>query len=208
MENKSKQTLERLARIERVNRLVDYTIIGILFLFSSIPLITIGVSVSALYKTIYEYKIMNRTKYFSIYFQSFRSSFKQSTLVWLTYFTLIIAFILNKQSLQINYSIIKDILQIIHYILMTLTTPVVFLMLFYIGRFTDSLRTILKNSIVILLIHISKATMVLIGVIFLGLAIWLVPVLSLILPTLMIVKMIEKIEGIFMQFKFEKDKKR
>lgn len=163
---------------------------------------------SALYKTIYEYKIMNRTKYFSIYFQSFRSSFKQSTLVWLTYFTLIIAFILNKQSLQINYSIIKDILQIIHYILMTLTTPVVFLMLFYIGRFTDSLRTILKNSIVILLIHISKATMVLIGVIFLGLAIWLVPVLSLILPTLMIVKMIEKIEGIFMQFKFEKDKKR
>lgn len=201
MQKISKKEQERQARIEGVNKIADYALMGILFLFTSLPLITMGVSISALYKTIYEYKLNDKPKYVKIYGQSLRSSFKQSTLVWIGYLLLILAFVLNRNALLGNYSLLKDALQILHILMILLITPVVMLMLFYIGRFNDSLRTILKNTSLILLLNFFKAIKILIAAMIVVVTIWLIPILLMILPPLLIAKGINMIEKIFSQFK-------
>lgn len=201
MEHKSKRAQERQERIDGINKLADYALMGILFLFTSIPLLTVGVSISALYKTIYEYKIQEKPKFIHIYVKAFLNSFKQSTIVWLGYLLLILAFVLNRQSLIDSYALLKDALQIFHILMIILATPVVLLMLCYIARFTDNLKTVFKNSTIILLLNIVTTIKLLIGSALVAVCIWLVPILGMILPPFMISKGIEMIEGIFAQFR-------
>lgn len=187
-------------RLDKINKLADYAIMGILFFLTSAPLITMGASVSALYKTIYDYKVEEKPKFFKIYWTAFLNSFKQSTIVWSAYLTVILAFILNRQSFFENYSLLNDAIQIFLLIMIVLITPVVIFMLFYIGRFYDRLPIIFKNTVLILMLNLLHAIKILIGFIFIGICIWLIQIVAIILPTFFIAKVIKSNEQIFSQF--------
>lgn len=199
VQNLSEKEKEKQARIEFINRCVDYFFIGLLFMVMSIPIFTMGASISALYKAIYDDKISSKPKILKNYWKAFKNSFKQSTITWSIFLLLILAFVLNHNSLINQYSLFKDALQILHIFMIFGLTPIVIMMLFYISRFTDTLSVVLKNTSLILLINFGKAIVIFIGTAIVVICMWIFPLFGVILPPLFIAKGMGMTEKIFSQ---------
>ena len=66
-----------------LSSLIDLIWAGFLCLFCSLPVITAGASVTALYYTIVKSIRHDRGRVSSCFFHSFRTNFRQATLIWL-----------------------------------------------------------------------------------------------------------------------------
>lgn len=162
-----------LERLEKISALVDYlTMIG-LCLLTSLPIVTFGASFSALYKTYYNYSTNQNKAIFRNYFNALKSSWKQSTVIWFLFLIEVISFILNYQQLLQHSTLLSNGLQVFLGLVLLLAIPVVFLSLAYNARFSDNLATVVKNSLVMLAMNLSKAFGLLIIVLALGTLTWL-----------------------------------
>lgn len=139
-----------------LEKIADIFCIGLLWLVCSFPLISIGASTTALYHVAYKVLRNNEGYLLQEFFSSFRSNFKQSTIVWL---------------ITIFLSIILGIDAYVVYQANTIWggyqwTPVIFLILGitvimcctyifpYIARFKDSTKQTIKNVIMICLFNL------------------------------------------------------
>ena len=68
--------------IQIINKIVDCVFVNLLWLLFSIPLFTIGASTTALYYTVNKVICNNRSYVWKEFWNSFRTNFKQSTIVW------------------------------------------------------------------------------------------------------------------------------
>lgn len=66
-----------------MSRLADLIILNFLFLFTSIPLFTIGAASTALYTVIFRMGTDKEDGVIRPYFRAFRQNFKQATVMWL-----------------------------------------------------------------------------------------------------------------------------
>lgn len=66
-----------------LSRVADIMTLNLLFLVCSIPVFTIGASLSALYYCLFKIKDQEEGYLFKKFFHSFRQNFKQATLMWL-----------------------------------------------------------------------------------------------------------------------------
>ena len=69
--------------IRLLNRVGDVMILSVLFVLTSLPLITIGASITALYYTTMKSLEIEDGYIAKFYFKSFKDNFKQSTIIWL-----------------------------------------------------------------------------------------------------------------------------
>ncbi|WP_365941413.1 YesL family protein [uncultured Clostridium sp.] len=76
-----------------MNRIADLFILNILWIFCSLPIVTIGAATTALYSI--NLKILNKEEESLIktFFKAFKENFKKSTIIWL--FILIISIVLG-----------------------------------------------------------------------------------------------------------------
>jgi len=74
-----------------LSRFSSLVILNFLFLFTSIPVFTIGASLTAMYDVVFRMDTEREGKLVSTYFRSFKTNFKQSTLIWLFFLLLISA---------------------------------------------------------------------------------------------------------------------
>ena len=68
---------------QKIEKWVDAFLLDLLWIFVSLPIVTIGASVTALYYTVNKVLIHERNELFSSFWSSFKSNFKQSTVLWL-----------------------------------------------------------------------------------------------------------------------------
>lgn len=66
-----------------INRFASLVVLNFLFLLTSIPIFTIGASLTALYDVVFRLDTPREGKVIGAYFVAFRKNFKQSTPVWL-----------------------------------------------------------------------------------------------------------------------------
>lgn len=66
-----------------VSRAADLAILNLLFLLTSIPVITIGASYTALYKSVFAIGTKRESGTVRSYFRAFKANLKQSTMLWL-----------------------------------------------------------------------------------------------------------------------------
>ena len=78
-----------------VNRFASLVVLNFLFLLTSIPIFTIGASLTALYDVVFRLDTSREGKVLSAYFLAFRKNFKQSTPVFLLITTIIIVSCVN-----------------------------------------------------------------------------------------------------------------
>ena len=71
-------------------RVTYMLVLGFLSILCSLPIITVGASMTAMHRTMKLYVTQNEKKIFSNYFSSFKKCFKQSTLLWLINLILIL----------------------------------------------------------------------------------------------------------------------
>lgn len=134
--------------MQLLNKIVNCAWLSVLWVVFSVPLITIGASTTALYYTANKVIRNNRSHVWREFFCSFKSNFKQSTIIWIllillygfwavdTYFTY--AFYLT--------GVVPKAIFIVFLVLGILITAWGLYLFPYIARFQNSIKDIFMNS--------------------------------------------------------------
>jgi len=68
-----------------LSRMTDLVLLNLLFILTSIPIVTIGASTSALYSVFFRWHRQEESGYVKAYFHAFARDFKEATLLWLAF---------------------------------------------------------------------------------------------------------------------------
>ena len=68
-----------------LSRLTDLVLLNLLFLITSIPIVTIGASASAIYSVFFRWHRQEESGYVKAYFHAFARDFKEATVLWLAF---------------------------------------------------------------------------------------------------------------------------
>lgn len=139
--------------MQLVSRFASLVVLNFLFLCTSIPLFTVGASLSALYDVVFRLDTSREGKVVPAYFRAFRSNFRQSTVVWLFFVVLIAASAVN----AVIFSRMTDTFGYLLFLICMLILINALLVMGYafplISQFTNSTGNTLKNA---LLLSIAK----------------------------------------------------
>jgi uncharacterized membrane protein YesL len=130
-------------------KIVDVLLLNIIFILFSLPIVTIGASLTALYSVHFKIARGEHPSIWISFIQSFKKNLKQSSLIW---FLLIgIGVILLGDIYYLVYT--NGIWKVI-FMSLTLIFSFLYLTLFviifpYISRFEDSIKTAVVNSLLI-----------------------------------------------------------
>ena len=155
-----------------VNVAVDMLILGIFWFVTSIPLVTIGASTTAVYYTVNKC-IRNKKSYAYVeYWKAFKSNFKKSTLafiVWLIPAAFLVAdCMLMKQQLKAG-----TYLGMMYYFFLVLSGAVLawaFYLFSYMARFECAVKEALKKSLFMMLANLGWS--ILLVAVFLFILFW------------------------------------
>lgn len=178
-----------------------------LWFFCSLPIITFGASTSALYYAVHKSVRGNRGYMTKNFFHAFTKSFKQSTLSWLVLLVVQIVLVLDA---YITYQTLKagNAFGTFFYFFLIM---IVFSILWacylfpYIARFEDKVKTTLKNSMLMMIIHLPWSLLVLALFVITILVIYFFPILIFIMPALLFLTYDAILERIFRKYMSEED---
>lgn len=133
--------------IRFLSRLFDLILLNILFIISCIPIITIGVAVSAAYQVIF--KIIDKKDPYIVktYFDALKENFKQATLLWML---LLSAGICINAALFIIYNVLDqkfEFLLIPVCLLVFIIVSVAVYAFPLLSRYQCGMKQLLKNTV-------------------------------------------------------------
>ena len=144
-----------------MNRLVDVLVLGILVIGCSIPIITIGASLSALYYTTLKMVRGDDTNVASLFFRGFKDNFWKGTALWL-----IVAAVMAV--LYVDYALLYQremALESAEWIMMFIITGVLALIGGYVfplqAQFENSVGRTLKNSFLVSIMNLPRSFLIL-----------------------------------------------
>ena len=142
------------------NNLGDIIIANLLFILCSIPLITIGPALTALYHCTLRSIKGNNPGTVKTFFRAFKESFRQSVLVWILFLVILAVLVLNIRFLLSQDSSAS---QMLVYLSMAVTAFAVigFLYIFpVIAAFSNSLKNLLRNSYIFAFMHFPSTILI------------------------------------------------
>lgn len=182
---------------EVLSGLIDLIVAGFLWLFCSLPLITLGATTSALYYAVNKCVRHNRGRLIPTFFQGFRSSFRPSTLIWLlmlgyTFIGLADAFAIRMMGF--GPGTVLHMLSILFFLPPFLLFPWVFA---FVSRFQNTVKGALQYCGWLTLRHMKQTfVLALESACFLTIC-WLLPPLIPLLPGAFCLMMSLSIEPVF-----------
>lgn len=152
---------------------VDLILLNILFILTSIPILTIGASFTALYAS-FSQRSRGETQMTRTYFSAFKKNFRSSLPIWIL--ALIIGFVL-----YINFRIFDswDSYRNGAFIVLGFLTAIYLSILSYafplLGEFETTFKQLLSNAILMSIAHFPKTILLLLINCFPILVLWLMP---------------------------------
>lgn len=138
-------------------RLADLVILNVVFLFTCLPLFTIGAAISALYSVVFAMDTAREGKVLPTYFRAFRENFRQGTAVFLV-------LLLFGAASCVNMSRFSEIGGAFGFCLFLLAMLVLILTVFtatfafpLLSRFRNTTGAMLKNALLLSLSHLPRA---------------------------------------------------
>lgn len=192
---------------QALSKLVDCMALSALWFFCSLPIITFGASTSALYYAIHKSVRGNRGYMTKNFFHAFTKGFKQSTLSWLV--LLIVQIILGMDA-YITYQTLKagnTLGTFFYFFLIMIVFSIIWACyLFpYIARFEDGVKTTLKNSLFMMIIHLPWSLLVLVLFALAAFVVYLFPILIFLIPALLFLTLDAVLERIFRKYMSPED---
>lgn len=191
-----------------LDQIVDLAWVSILWLVFSIPLVTMGASTTALYYTVTKVVRHHRGYIWREFWGSFKSNFKQSTLIWILYLLAMIIFYVDIKVMGAMGNTAASVLQYTFVVGMVMVTAVLFYALAYTARFDQDVKHILINSVLMSFRHLPKTLLLLLvaalaalSVYLMGLAFVLAPAIAAILDSMIL-------ESIFVRYMSEEDREK
>ena len=169
--------------LSAINRFVDLVVVNVLFLITSIPVITIGASISAMYHVLIRMTDETEGTIYKTYFKAFRSSFKKATIVWVPILLILYMLYYNLTFIpQITSGIPAAILMGIQALVALLVFCVVQYYFPLTGYFENTVGTTLKNAFLLSFAYLPKTLL------FLALTL-LIPFLVFLMPGIVYIVM-------------------
>lgn len=191
---------------EGLGKAVDILILSIYFVICSIPIFTIGASLTALYYSIHKVIFQGRG-YTTEFFHSFKDNFKQATLSWLIF--LVVGTVLGGD-LYITTKVISPDdkmagIWIIFLIFLLIEVIWVLYHFIYIGRFENGFKQSFKVSGALAVLHFAYSILLLLITAMFVLWGYLMPVFALFIPALYMTAIHPLMEKIFRGYMSEED---
>ncbi len=124
-------------------------LVNMLFIITCIPIITIGASLSALYRVIFSIHCKEDVAVLRTYFGTFRSSFKQSTILWIPSALALFFFLYEIYLLFFELDPKYGLFQIPVWIMIFLVLSIHIYSFPMIGLYEQPLKQTIKNSIIL-----------------------------------------------------------
>lgn len=184
-----------------VNSAVDAIILNVMWLFTCIPIITLGAATTAFYYTTHKVIRNQRSGIWKEYWSSFKGNFKQATKTWLIFLVMFIMFYLDI-TICTEYLKAGDKIGIMAYFFLGLTALALmwFMYVFaYIARFEDNMKTTLKNAAIMAFSHPGHSLIVMVimsAVVFVCstyiMFSWFVPAIAMVFLNVVLEKVFRK----------------
>ena len=197
----------------RLTQIMEMIYVGLLWLLFSVPLVTVGAASCAAYYTMTKTVRGFRGYVLQEFTGSFRSNFRQATVLWLLYAgttAVILADFYLMQGLHSadgTYPAAATAFRCLLLIVLALLSAVFVYAIAYTARFSQKTGIILKNSLLISLRHLPVSFLVL-AVLGAGLRLLLwIPLLIALLPGVMTMIFSVLLEKIFYRYMSEEDRR-
>lgn len=193
--------------MQGLNKIINCAYLSLLWLIFSIPLITIGASTTALYYTTNKVIRNNRGYVFQQFWHSFKTSFKQSTIMWLIYVVVALVLYFDGEIMLVltNESSFGSTANLFFKAMLILVSIWMLYVLAYIARFDAALKTVAKNAAFMAIRHLPRTILIMLTFAVTAFAIWFMWILILIVPTLGAWLICYMMEKTFAQYMSEED---
>ena len=145
----------------------DWMFYNILFMLFSLPIVTMGASLTAIYSLCFKRLDNKEVHVFRTFWKEFKSNFKQSTLFWVPF--LLICLILTG-SVYISHNIVDEKYMFLQYpssILLFLIVAGSIFVLPQAALFDSPLKVMIKNSVLLAITNIPTVILVIVTPVFL-----------------------------------------
>ena len=188
-----------------VNSAVDAILLNIMWLFTCIPIFTVGAATTAFYYTTHKVIRNQRSGIWKEYWSSFKGNFKQATKTWLIFLAIFVIFYFDI-NICVEYLKAGEKIGVMAYFFYGLLAVVLlwFMYVFaYIARFEDTMKTTLKNAAIMAFTNPGYSLIVLVLVVATLLGLWIVPLFSWFVPAIAMVFINLALEKVFRKYMTE-----
>jgi len=143
-----------------LSRFSSLVILNFLFLFTCIPVFTIGASLTALYDVVFRMDTEREGKLISTYFRSFSNNFRQSTPAWLLIALLIAASCANAVIFSNMEGTLGYLLFLISMVILINIMLVLSFLFPLMSQFDNTLGNTLKNALLLSIANLPRTLIV------------------------------------------------
>lgn len=130
--------------MQKLNMIVDYFLLGLLWLVTSIPVITLGAATTAAFFTAEKSIHKENGKMLSTFRKSFCKEFKQATFLWVIELVLIVVWVVNAfllRNIEVN-----DFIYVLLLLALLIELGWIQLWFAYLSKFNDCIKVLLGNT--------------------------------------------------------------
>lgn len=196
--------------VQTMNKIADCICLSFLWLVSSLPVITIGASTTALYYSMNKCIRRSEGGVWKTFWHSFRNNFRQSTALWLVLFLIyavLIACCYCSYLMCATGNLPKEMFYFLLIVIAVATIWASFLFP-YLARFQNTNCQILKNCIYIALMNFPVGLLHLVLIILSVIAVAIFPLTIVCMPGVYMVLSCYALEPIFRKYMTEDDRTR
>lgn len=194
--------------IQVFNKIADCICLSFLWLISSLPLVTIGASTTALYYSINKCIRRSESGVWKTFWHSFGMNFKQATVLWLglcLIYSILFACCYSSYLMYASGNLPKEML----YFLLVVTAVVTIWVSFifpYLAKFQNTNRFILKNCVYIALMNFPVGLLNLLLMLLSVVAVVIFPLAVVCVPGIYMVLSCYKLEHVFQKYMSPEDR--
>ena len=196
--------------VQTCNKIVDCICLSLLWLTASLPVVTIGAATTALYYAINTGIRYEQGHIWSAYWRSFRSNFKQATIIWLL---LLVIYGLVGASCYCTYHLCTGGMlpkEMFYLLLVVLALVMAWanLLFPYLAKFQNTTRMILKNCFGIGLLSFPIALLQVVFFVLVAMGVSMFPMAILCAPGIYMVLSCYTLEPVFRKYMSQEDRAR
>ena len=146
--------------IQFLVRVGDLMILNVLFILCSLPVVTLGASLTALHRVTQNMLFEQEEPLIKAFFRAFRQNFKQSTLVWLVELVVIVSLVCDVLLVMAYFDGgLAKAMYILVAVLAILVAGVFSYLMPLIARYENGMRQQVNNAVVLAIIKLPKTVL-------------------------------------------------
>ncbi|MBO7711252.1 MAG: YesL family protein [Lachnospiraceae bacterium] len=148
-----------------LNKLSDLIILNLLFVLCSLPIVTIGASMTALSYVTLKMKEGEEGYVARSFFRSFKQNFKQATIIWIFMLLIAVLMFMDFRIMRLYEGTVGTVMRISVYLGALIWGMILVYIFPLLARFENSIRQTVQNAILLAIANAPK-TLLMLAVIF------------------------------------------